>query len=127
MTPVEIPRTPKETRRVRFTENTSYGGVDYGPSYQAKEAEVRIDWARYFVRKGRAEYVTAPTPPEVPAPAEEPEVSAIPDDFPGYEALRLAGIVTFEDLDLVEDLESLPGIGPATARRIKEEAEEGGG
>ncbi len=45
---------------------------------------------------------------------------ALPGDFPGHAALSEAGISTFADLDAVEDLTEIPGIGKATAEKIEE-------
>lgn len=133
MAPVEIPRTSNRTLRVRFTANVSYGGIDYGPSYQAKEAEVREDWARWFVRNGKAVYVQPAAPLEDPEPAAEPEVKAeaeadpqpeagadrLPDDLPGVEALRAAGVETWAQLADVEELTATRGIGVRTAALIR--------
>jgi hypothetical protein len=105
---------------VRFRQNTSYAGVNYGPDYQAKEAEVREDWARYFVRRGRAEYVRASEAPETRPDPSPPEVEPddLPADFPGRDDLVRAGVTTLTELAAVESLTDIPGIGPATARRI---------
>lgn len=138
MSPVEIPRSSGRTARVRFVENVSYGGVDYGPSYKAKEAEVRVDWARYFVRAGKAEYVTAAEPEidgtEDDGESEEqsqetgegdtPEEEQLPDDLQGVDALRAVGVTTWDALAAVPDLTQIPGIGTKTAKAIAAELEE---
>jgi len=64
--PVEISRAPERTVRRRFVRNASYGGVDYGPDCPEQEADVRLDWARSFDRRG----VTVPVDA---APAVEAE------------------------------------------------------
>lgn len=47
------------------------------------------------------------------------ETALLPPDFPGRAALLEAGIETISDLLGVDDLRSIPGIGPATERKIK--------
>jgi hypothetical protein len=130
--PVEIPRTSTSTKRIRFITNESYVGVDYGPSYRAKEANVREDWARYFVRNGKAVYVQGAVAVELPADdggeqprgtsekgAIEASDDALPDDLQGVEALRDAGVTTWAELEAVEDLTVIRGIGTRTAGQIE--------
>ena len=45
----------------------------------------------------------------------------LPEDFPGYDKLLAAGVDTLEALTAWGDVTTIPGIGPATARRIAEE------
>lgn len=69
--------------------------------------------------------------PEAPASTEQteeekteaakPKQGKLPEDFPGYAALDEAGIHTYAQLRKVKDLLEVPGIGPATAEKIKEE------
>lgn len=112
MTPVEIPREAGRTVRVRFIRNTSYAGVDYGPSFKAQEAEVRGDWARHFIRTGKA--VRVQVAEDVPA-----DPDALPDGFPGGVALAKAGISTFTALADAGPLTEIPGIGARTAGQIE--------
>lgn len=64
-----------------------------------------------------------PAEPEA-APEAEPEPEEqkghLPEDFPGYAALAEAGINTYGQLRKLEDVTTVPGIGPATAEKIKE-------
>lgn len=45
---------------------------------------------------------------------------ALPDDFPGYDALKEAGIGTYETLRGVGDIAAVKGIGKATEAKIRE-------
>lgn len=61
---------------------------------------------------------------EVPATAntetvEVKKTDSIPESFPGHAPLLEAGISTFAELDAVEDITEIPGIGAATAEKIK--------
>lgn len=49
----------------------------------------------------------------------ESDYTPLPDDFPGRRALEAAGIETMTDLLQVDDLRAIPGIGPATERKIR--------
>lgn len=49
--------TTKGTRRIKFTANVSYDGVDYGPDYEVQEVEMPANEAFRFVNEGRAQYV----------------------------------------------------------------------
>jgi hypothetical protein len=135
MAPVEIPSPATRVKRVRFVRNSSYAGVNYGPSYQAKEAEVREDWARHFVRTGRAEYVQESEGADdggaeeqvasggsdegvVDGGVSQGEVDVLPDDLPGLRALHAAGIATWGQLAAIDDLTTVKGIGAATAAQI---------
>lgn len=57
----------------------------------------------------------------------EPEAEELkghlPEDFPGYAALAEAGINTYGQLRKLEDVQAIPGIGPATAEKIAEALE----
>lgn len=69
--------------------------------------------ADYLVALGAARW------PEVSRPAEAAiEASEFPEDFPGRAPLIAAGITTFAQLEAVEDLTAVSGIGKATAERI---------
>lgn len=148
MTPIEgrglVPGAvglPHGFVRVRFRQNVSYGGVDYGPSYGRRIAIVREDWARSFVRTKKAEYYMEPATPDLPVESEQPvEVPApatpelptesvgdgqsiptpLPFDFPGRAQLLAAGIATLEQLDRVHDFTEIRGIGAAKAAAIRE-------
>lgn len=43
----------------------------------------------------------------------------LPDDFPGHSALAAADITTYAQLRKAGDVTDVPGIGPATAEKIK--------
>lgn len=47
----------------------------------------------------------------------------LPEDFPGRRALLEAGVATWAELLAIDDLEAIRGIGPATAKRIREAME----
>lgn len=47
----------------------------------------------------------------------------LPEDFPGREQLIAAGIFTTAEIKAVAKLEDLPGIGKATAERIRKALE----
>lgn len=125
MAPVEITRPTEKTVRLRFKENVCYGGVNFGPHYEQREAEVREDWAKYFIRQGKAEEVTGPAADELgPIPETDPDPgpedpNRIPEDFPGAKALADAGVTTFDALDEIEDLTAVKGIGPKLAEQIE--------
>lgn len=55
------------------------------------------------------------TPPQAEAPTAP---SALPDDFPAVEALRVAGLTTVEAVRAYADLTEIPGIGKTTAEKI---------
>lgn len=62
--------------------------------------------SRYWIRAREIANAQADGLPELPA------------DFPERDALTQVGIRTVEELVRIEDLTSLPGIGPARAKRI---------
>ena len=55
-------------------------------------------------------------------PASAPPRDLIPEDFPAFKSLRAAGFRYLDQLTGLtsEDLVSVPGVGPALARRILE-------
>lgn len=56
-----------------------------------------------------------------PAAATKPHHQGkLPDDFPGFTALKAAGVNTFAQLRAVKTLIDIPGIGSATASKITE-------
>lgn len=55
--PPETQRQSRDSRTIRFHRNKCYDGENYGPAYDQQVVEVREDWARFFVRRGDAEYV----------------------------------------------------------------------
>lgn len=57
-----------------------------------------------------------------PEPEPSPEPTALPESFPGYEELVLAGFDTYESLNGVtqDELMEINGIGKVTASRILE-------
>ena len=76
-----------------------------------------------------AEPVEAPAEPEDTEPEAEPTTQAekdhlelkgpLPSDFPSHAKLHDAGINTYGQLNKVDDLTTIDGIGPATAKAIK--------
>lgn len=46
--------TKQGNRRIRFTSNVSYEGVDYGPDYETAEVALPPNDAFRFVHEGRA-------------------------------------------------------------------------
>jgi hypothetical protein len=48
--------TTKGVRRIRFTVNVGYEGVDYGPDFEDAEVTMPPNDAFRFVREGRAVY-----------------------------------------------------------------------
>jgi hypothetical protein len=62
---------------------------------------------------------------ELREPASRP-CTPIPEDLPGGLALVKAGIICMEDVPYaMADLVAIPGIGPATARAIRQTMESG--
>lgn len=51
--------------------------------------------------------------------------AGLPDDFPGRDALAAAGVESVAELVDIDDLRGIPGIGPATERKIREALEGG--
>lgn len=49
----------------------------------------------------------------------EDKATGLPDDFPGRDSLLAAGIDSIESATGVDDLEAIPGIGKATAKKIR--------
>lgn len=54
----------KQTRRVRFVTGVHHEGVDYGPDYKQKEADINAAAAAGYVAQGRAVYVEPVRAPE---------------------------------------------------------------
>jgi hypothetical protein len=46
---------PKRLVKIKFVRNTTDDGVDYGPDYPKKVAEVPFHRAAAYIRQGRAE------------------------------------------------------------------------
>lgn len=69
--------------------------------------------ADYLVSLGAARWAKAGTDAKA---ANVP--SEFPEDFPGRASLLSAGITAFAELEAVEDLTAVSGIGKATAERI---------
>lgn len=63
--------------------------------------------ARYWIRAGEIARSTAD------------ENGRLPPDFPGYHALRAAGIETLSGLFDIEDYTKIKGVGAATDRAIR--------
>lgn len=78
-----------------------------------------FDAQGFYIRKGAqalsVEEVSA-APSEIEA---LPGLEPLPEDFPNRSILAEAGITTFAQLQAVEDLDALPGIGEARAEQIK--------
>lgn len=71
MSPIEITRPSNKTRRIRFVRNKCYAGTDYGPAYEQDTVDVREDWAKYFVARGDAVYVTGDEGEKAPASSQK--------------------------------------------------------
>ena len=52
------PNDPKRLVKIKFLRNTTDDGVDYGPDYPKKTAEVPFHRAATYIRQGRAEAVS---------------------------------------------------------------------
>lgn len=50
---------PEGSMKIRFTRNTPYKGVDYGPDYETDVAVVDNRQAHIYIERGRAEAVEA--------------------------------------------------------------------
>ena len=55
---------PEGSTKIKFTRNTPYDGVDYGPDYETDTVFVESRQAALFIMKGRA--VSLDEVPEVP-------------------------------------------------------------
>lgn len=101
---------------------TPYAWAETGtPTDQDKEAGYPD---RVATTLGNPETPPTPTPPTEPEgdgePVEPVDLETLPDDFPGVDKLREAGITTYatvaEHLDALTDIK---GIGDATAEKIR--------
>lgn len=93
-----------------YEDEAKYYGLD--ESHRLIEEKPKPETAPEPAAKPAAE-------PEAPAEPEE-QKGHLPEDFPGYAALAEAGINTYGQLRKIEDVTSVPGIGPATAEKIAE-------
>ena len=95
--------------------------VTDGP-WQGFEILVR-DSTRRAAEQADAEKAQAAEPEAEPTTQEEKEhlelKGALPSDFPSLSKLHEARINTYGQLNKVEDLTTIDGIGPATAKAIK--------
>lgn len=66
---------------------------------------------------------TAPSENKMVAASENKARENLPEDIPGREALLAAGVESIGDLERVEDLTEIVGIGRATAAKIREYVE----
>lgn len=89
-------------------------------------AEVK---AKIAARSAELDKSTTKSPAPVQASDIDPKYGSaptddsLPEDFPGFNQLRAAGYTTYADLKDMEDYTVVTGIGPATAREIKEALE----
>lgn len=88
----------------------------------ARIAETERQAKRRKVQPTAAEVTTVDTTAQRTITGQQPTVrtGALPADFPGYDALREAGIGTYETLREVGDLAGVKGIGKATESKIRE-------
>ena len=109
--------------KVKALQTVKVGGVHRVPGTES----ATFDWQPRFgsveeaVRRGLVERVekTRPKKSEPKGEGGEPP-SELPEDVPARAELAVAGITSLEQLSEVEDLVSIPGIGEATAKRIRE-------
>lgn len=89
----------------------------------ARNAETSRQVAKRKVQPTVATQVTAvDTEAQRTITGQQPTVrtGALPEDFPGYDALKEAGIGTYETLRGVGDIAAVKGIGKATEAKIRE-------
>lgn len=86
----------------------------------ARNAETSRQVAKRKVQPTVATLPTVDTEAQRTITGTQPTVKTgdLPADFPGYDALREAGIGTYETLRNAGELTSITGIGKATARQI---------
>ena len=88
------------------------------PAFEAAGYKKGKDPDAPTVKAGESKGGTA-KPDEPEKPEKEAKTDGkLPEDFPGYDALKAEGITTFAKLKKVENLTDVPGIGEATAEKI---------
>ena len=108
-----------------------YAGAHYGPGADVEVPEGMIIHDGHVLGENQELAPEVDTPdPVIPGgsvdqdPSLDPDVTPLPEDFPGREELVAAGVTSIEAaLERTDTLVDIDGIGPATAKAITESLE----